>query len=433
MKLLFTIIVLLGLVLSCTDPVSRVIDDDVQRSAGDFSYDRLDVRPNAFVINNHQDTFLWSQNNTLIYVPANAFLTDKNNHQVELYVKEYTCAGESLAQEISTITTDHRLLTSSTILHLEARQGNSEIPLQPRQELRLHFLRPQSPSSHSLSLWGGQPQAWTPLDFDRPKLFNHMLKIGPYNTKKFANGQTIDSWEKEHLGIRPDEEQLLWKEKPFLHLRFVINKRGMIENLRFKEPVTNRFQRRIIQEMATYPRCRPYMINGAPQRVQCEYAFHVHQAEPKYREDVSYIHAIQRNKTILETRNVDHIDDLELKYNIFNTKQLGWLAVGRAQPIQQGVDLIVELEADIAADVKVLMHESRAIILGRRQGNQVLFEGLPKNKAIHVIALGQRAKQPIYAEALANSSDGTISELSFNRTSYEELRTVIREMDHNQQ
>lgn len=433
MKLLLSImIVLFGMVLSCTDPAPRLIDGEVQRSAGNFSYDRLDVRPNAFVINNHRDTFLWSQNNTLIYVPANAFLTKKNNQQVELYLKEYTCAGESLAQEISTTTADHQLLISSTILHIEARQGNSKIPLQHRQELRLHFLHPNGPSGQLLSLWSGQPQAWVPLDFDRPKLFNHMLKIGPYNAKKFADGETIDSWEKEHLGIRPDEEQLLWQEKPFLHLRFVINKRGMIEDVRFKEPVTNRFQRRILQEMASYPRCHPHIVDGVPQRVQCEYAFHVHQAEPKYREDVVYIHAIQRNKTVLKPRGIDHIDHLELKYNIFNTKQLGWLAVGRAQPIQQGVDLIVELKADIAADVKILMRESRAIILGKRKGNQVLFEGLPKNKAIRVIALGRRANQPIYAEALANSSDGTVSDLSFNHTSYEELRTVIRQMDHNQ-
>lgn len=424
--------ILLGLVLSCTDPAPRIIDDDVQRSAAAFSYASLDVRPVTFVIDNRRDTFLWGRNDVLLYIPAEAFLTEQDNHQVELYLKTYTQPGESLAQDIAMTTADQRLLTSCTILHVEARQGQDALRLVPRKELRLHIIKPTQPIGE-LSLWSGQPHTWQPIDYDRPKLFNHMLKIGPYKEEKFADGQSIIKWEKDHLYISLEEEQMLWHQEPYLHLRYSINEQGMIEEVSFKEPIKNDFQRRILQEMASYPRCRPYLVDGKPERVVCEYAFHVHQAEPKYREDNAYIQAIERNQSVLNTHNIDHIDDLELKYCIFNTKQLGWMAIAEAQAIEQSVDLIVELEPDVFADVKVLLSDSKAIVRGIRQGNEVLFRGLPKDKAIRVIALGNRANQPVYAEAFANSSDGVLESLPFEATSYEEIRSAIRQVNHARQ
>lgn len=428
--LLLTMTALLGVIFACTDTGPHLLEDGRQaRSASSFSYTNLDVRPTTFILDNRRDTFLWGDQGVLLYLPAKTFITEEGNHQVELYLKEYTNPSQSLAQNIATTTSDQHLLTSTTIFHLKAQQGNTPVQLAPRKEFRLHVLHTPKTKKETVSLWAGHPQSWEAINFDRPTLFNHYLKIGGYKEKKFANGQSIDAWEKKRFRMTPKEEATLWAEEPYLHLQYTINKRGTIENVAFKEPITNDFQRRILQEMASYPRCRPHLVNGQPEAVQCVYAFHVHQAEPKYREDTDYLAAIKRNKQVLLTRNLDHIDDLELQYHIFNAQQLGWMAVGKAYPVQKSVDLTVEVDPNVLVDVKVLLHDSKAIVMGKRQGNEVLFRGLPQDKDIHIIAMGSRANQPVYAEAFANTSDGTISDLLFEAISYEDLRATIRHIN----
>ena len=429
-KFLFTAL-LLGLVLSCTDQPPKPIDTELKRSGGAFSYAHLDVQPTTFVINNQRDTFLCSKNN-LIYVPAQAFITKDQTSQVELYLKEYTQPGECLTQNIATTTINQQLLLSSTILHLEARQGPDPVKLAPDQQLRVHILRHADQADETMTLWGGTPEAWRPVPFDRPRLFNHRLKIGSYRARHFANGHSIDAWEKQHLSISPEEEQVLWNDRPSLHLYFTINPNGKIEQVSFKEPITNDFQRRILQEMADYPQCRPHLVNGVTQSIQCEYVFRVRQTDPKYREDLDYLNAITRNKAALAPRVPNHIDNLELKYHIFNIQKLGWLAAAKAQTVEKTADLVVQVAPDVSAQVKVLLQDSKAIVLGTVQENGVVFRGLPQNKDIQIIAFGHRANQPVYAEAQANSSDGIVQTLPFEPTSTEGMRHAIRQVGHTQ-
>lgn len=424
---IFIIVFLQLLVFSCRETTPPTIDTDIQRSASAFSYAPLDVQPIKFTLDNSRDTFLFGKTGLLIYVPARAFLGRGSNTTVDLYLKEYKKPHESLAQRISTSSGNHELLTASTIVHLEARQGMSTMSLAPQKELLLHFERLSK--APEIKLWKGSPQAWIAAGFDRPKLFNHMLKIGAYKERQFADGQAIEAWEKQYLAISDYDQDDLWANKQaYLHLRYTIDKKGSLKDVAFKEPVTHDFQRRILKVMQQYPLCKPHLVEGKAQEIACEYAFHVHQAEPKYKEDLDYLQLLHDQYPPLKAKGIEHIDHLELQYHIFNVNTLGWLAAAQAVEVPKTVELVIELEPAFVAEVKVFLKKSKAVLMGKRKGNTILFEDLPANEPLSILAFSQRGEQPLLATVDANSSDSMIKKesLSFSKASYEEIRETIR-------
>jgi hypothetical protein len=419
------IVILQLLVFSCRETTTPTIDTITQRSVSAFSYVPLDVEPIKFTLDNSRDTFLFGRSGVLIYVPAGAFMGRGSNTRIDLYLKEYQQPYESLAQPISTSTGSNQLLYTNTIVHLEARQGMANMHLAPQQAIRLHFER--SPEVPEMQLWQGTPKKWKVADNDRPKLFNHMLKIGAYDERQFANGQSIEIWEKQNLGITTTDQNELWEQDlAYLHLNYTINKEGRLEDVKFKEPIAHDFQRRILKTMQSYPLCKPHLVDGSPQEVTCEYAFHVHQAEPKYKEDLNYLQLLQNQYPPLTAQGISHIDQLELKYHIFNVEHLGWLAAGQETDILETVDLIVELEPSVIAEVKIFLKNSKAVLMGKREGNSIVFEGLPEDEPLSVFALSQRGEQPLLAVATANSSDGIVENLKFSKASYEEIRSTLK-------
>jgi hypothetical protein len=105
---------------------------------------------------------------------------------------------------------------------------------------------------------------------------------------------------------------------------------------------------------------------------------------------------------------------------------LGWLAAGQETDILETVDLIVELEPSVIAEVKIFLKNSKAVLMGKREGNSIVFEGLPEDEPLSVFALSQRGEQPLLAVATANSSDGIVENLKFSKASYEEIRSTLK-------
>jgi hypothetical protein len=428
-NILFIVLIQL-LVFSCRETTTPTMDITTKRSAGTgaFSYAPLDVTPTQFTLDNSRDTFLVGKTGLIIYVPARAFLGRGSNTIVDLYLKEYKQPHQSMCQRISTYSRNHQLLSANTIVHLEAKQGMSTMALAPNKELLIHFKR--LPKANQIRLWQGAPQAWEAMDIDRPKLFNHMLKIGAYNERLFQNGNSIDAWEKQHLAISNQEQEDLWKQDlAYLHLLFTIDKTGKLKNIRFEEPIQHDFQRKILKAMQNYPLCKPHIVDGKAQEVTRKYAFHVHEAEPKYKENLHYLQLLESSHSPLQAQGINHIDQLELKYHVFNIKKMGWLAAAQAVNVPKTVDLVVELEPAFLAEVKIFLKDSKAVLMGKVQGNSILFEDLPQDAPLSIWAFTQQGGQPLLATAEANSSDGVIANLEFSATSYEDIRQALQAVD----
>lgn len=391
-----------------------------------FSYASIDVQPTKFTIDNSRDTLLFGKTGIIIYVPEKAFISKGSNKVFDLYLKEYTKPSEALAQNISNTSADNRLLTSSKIIHLEAKQGNNSLSLSPQHELRVHFKRIRK--APQISLWSGQPQAWKPMKFDQPRLFNHMLKVGNYREEKFANGTSIEAWEKKHLFLNKKEEQELWDKQLYLHLNYTIDKTGRLKNVVFREKLSTAFQKKVLDEIKQYPVCKPHLQNGKPSAIDCQYIFHVHQAEPKYKKDLHYLKILEENYPELKAQKIDHIDNLELKYHIFNIRKMGWVAAAQALEQPTSVDLVIKIEPTFLAEVKIMLEKSKIILKGKRDGNKVSFLGLPKNEAIQIIAFGEKNKQPLLASTKANSSDGVIEQLDFSTSSYKAIKSALKKI-----
>lgn len=425
---IFLIVLVQLLVFSCRETTPRTINTITERSASAFSYDPLDVQPIKFTLDNSRDTFLFGKTGLLLYVPARAFLGRGSNTTIDLYLKEYKKPHESLGQRISTSSDNHELLTASTIIHLEAKQDMSTMFLAPDKELLLHFER--LPKTPKIKLWHGAPQAWEAANFDRPTLFNHLLKIGAYKEREFANGTSIEAWEKKYLAISDEDQEDLWKnDHAYLHLSYTIDKKGHLKEVAFKEPVDHYFQRRILEVMQQYPLCIPPLVKGQPQEVTCEYAFHVHQAEPKYKENLNYLQLLRDQYPPLKAKGIEHIDHAEAQYHIFNIDKMGWLAAAQAVHVPKTVDLVIQLEPAIMAEVKIFLKESKAVLMGKRDGNRIVFEDLPENAPLSILAFTQQGQQPLLATSEANSSDGIVEDLTFANASYADIRNAFKKID----
>ena len=430
---IFIIVLTQLLVFSCrettTPTINTTIDTTTQRSAhkaaGAFSYAPLDVTPTQFTLDNSRDTFLVGKTGLIIYVPARAFLGRGSNTIVDLYLKEYKHPHQSMCQRISTCSRNHQLLAANTIVHLEAKQGMSTMALAPQKELLIHFKR--LPKANKTRLWQGKPQAWEAMDTDRPKLFHHLLKIGAYNKHLFQDGNSIDAWEKQHLVISDQEQEDLWNEGlTYLHLLFTIDKTGKLKNIRFEEPIQHNFQRKILKVMQKYPLCKPHLVGGKAQEIDCKYAFHIHEAEPKYKENLYYLQLLESSHSPLKAQGINHIDQLELNYHVFNIKKMGWLAAAQTINVPKTVDLVVELKSAFLAEVKIFLKDSKAVVMGKVQGTSILFKDLPQDTPLSVFAFTEQSGQPLLATTEANSSDGVIENLKFSAASYEDIRQALQ-------
>ncbi|WP_052598626.1 hypothetical protein [Aureispira sp. CCB-QB1] len=415
------------LVLSCGDHKPPKLDPDSNRGLKPFAYASIDIEPTKFTIDNSRDTLVFGANDFFIYVPAKAFIARGSNTMVDLYLKEYHSPSAALAQSISNASLDHHLLAASKVIYLEAKQGINTLSISPKHDLRIHFKKDKN--TPEIGLWSGHPQAWTPIKFDQPRLFNHRLKTGQYKEAQFADGSSIELWEDKNLTIRKEkEEQELWDNEQHLHLDYTINKLGKIENVAFEEKVNTNFQKRILKVMKNYPICKPFLVNGQPTAVSGQYIFHVHQAEPHYKKDIHYINILGKKYPKLQTQKISHIDQLEFKYHIFNISKLGWIAAAKAIDSPDPVNLVVKVEPTFLAEVKLMLQKSKIILTGKREGNQVSFSDLPKNEAIQIIAFGEKDKQPVLASTKANSSDGVIEQLQFSSSSYQAIKDALKKV-----
>ncbi|MBL4650267.1 MAG: hypothetical protein JKY03_11090 [Aureispira sp.] len=428
-KIIFIILTASFLLFSCDDKKSKnsMPNSSANRGLKPFAYSSIDVEPTKFTIDNSRDTLVFGKKDLIIYVPAKAFIAKGSNTKLDLYLKEYSSPSEALSQNISNTSFDHHLLAASKVIHLEAKQGLTNLSISSKNDLRIHFKRDKAVPE--ISLWSGHPQAWTAMKFDQPRLFNHRLKTGLYEATHFADGSSIETWENKNLVIdKKTEEQELWDNEQHLHLDYTINTSGKIEKVVFEEKVNTRFQKRILKAMQKYPICEPHLVDGQAKSVKGQYIFHVHQAEPHYKKDVNYIRILGKKYPKLAAQKISHIDHLEFKYHIFNIGKLGWVAAAKEIESPNSVNLVVKVESNLLVEVKLMLQKSKIILTGKREGNQVSFTDLPKNEAVQIIAFGEKDKQPILASIKANSSDGVVDKLKFTRSSYQAIKAALKKV-----
>lgn len=428
-KTIFIILTVSILLFSCDDQKTKspTINSSAERGIKPFAYASIDVEPTKFTIDNSRDTLVFGKKDLIIYVPAKAFIPKGSNTKLDLYLKEYNSPSDALAQNISNTSFDHHLLAASKVIHLEAKQGLTNLSISSEHDLRIHFKRDKAVPT--ISLWSGPPQAWTAMKFDQPRLFNHRLKTGLYAATQFADGSSIEAWENKNLVIdKEKEEQELWDTEQHLHLDYTINTAGKIEKVVFEEEINTSFQERILEAMLKYPACEPHLVNGQTESVKGQYIFHVHQAEPHYKKDLNYIHILGKKYPTLAAQKINHIDNLEFKYHIFNIGKLGWIAAAKEIDSPNPVNLVVKVEPNLLVEVKLMLQKSKIILTGKREGDQVKFSDLPKNEAVQIIAFGERNKELILASIKANSSDGIVDRLKFTSSSYQAIKAALKKV-----
>jgi hypothetical protein len=430
-KTIFIILTASFLLFSCKEKghktPSPTLDSSANRGLKPFAYSSIDIEPIKFTIDNSRDTLVFGKKDLIIYVPAKAFIAKGSNKTFDLYLKEYNKPSDALAQNISNTSMDHRLLAASKVIHLEAKQGLTSLSISPEHDLRIHFKR--NKAVPEISLWSGLPQAWTAMKFDQPRLFNHRLKTGLSTATEFADGSSIEAWEDEFLTINKEkEEQELWDNEEHLHLDYTINKSGKIEKFVFEEKIETNFQERILKAMQKYPVCQPYLVNGQAKAVTGRYIFHVHQAEPRYKNDLNYIRILGKKYPKLTAQKISHIDNLEFNYHIFNISNLGWIAAAKEIESPNPVNLVVKVEPNLLVEVKLMLQKSKIILTGKREGNQISFSDLPKNEAVQIIAFGERNEHTIWASTKANSSDGVVDKLTFTNSSFQAIKASLKKV-----
>lgn len=393
-----------------------------------FSYKSIDVSPTKFSIANNRDTLLFSPNGLIIYVPAFSFVLPQQGVPVDIVLKEYTNPSDILAQNISNQSQEQELMVANSIIHLAVEQQGKPVNLAPHHDLRLHFKR--NKANKDIVLWRGEPLAWSKLPFDHPKLFSHFLRMGRYRKVELANGKPLRTWEKENLSMTKEDEERLWEKQKYIFLDYTITKEGNITNLSFREKVDKAFERKIWKSMKAHPPCVPFKQNGKAIDTKCEYHFHVHQAEPKYRNDAPYLDILHSGYAELKAKNIDHIDKLELKYHIFNIGRLGWIAAAKTMPSRNLVDIKIPIKQDFIAEVKAFLEQSKTIVKGTIEDGHVLFKGVPNNEPIQIVGFGEKDKQPLFASIKAANANKVAGTLAFSNSSYDKIKAQLQQLNN---
>lgn len=111
----------------------------------------------VFKINPEKDTVLIGKKGTQIKLKANSFINEDGSEpksEITILLKEFYTIEDFINNKLSTLTHDGRILNSSGMIYIEAKENNKTLELKEENPMKLAFPRIQK--SNTANLFSGQ-------------------------------------------------------------------------------------------------------------------------------------------------------------------------------------------------------------------------------------------------------------------------------------
>lgn len=402
-------------------------------------FESFDKPIESFIINNERDTIIEGKEGTLVFVEKKSFI-DRNGNpidSVELKLEEAYSVEDILFQNLSTRTGD-KLLETGGMINLKAYSGKEQLNLESGKSVVVHF--PKKETDKEMNLFYGKEKYNGDVEWE----------LEEASTSEYTLRDSIVPWltkynnlDNEHLYL--DSGNIWFRELPKIFnlkerdkkelinnavdLHYVVNTNGQLIYKRTAgSRVSNRLTNKLEKVVLSFPKCKPYTVNGVPIDMPGWFRIWTKVIPPKYQTNKSYLNSIEEKMT--KKGSTKGLKLAELQYYIFDSKKLGWMNCDLF--IEQGkevIDYLVKVPESKNVFTKIIFKNYNSVMTGDQEKNIFKFETFPLDEPIKVVVIDEKRGKP-YLEIIDTIVTSNILEVNeLSQYTLDEMKDKLKELD----
>ncbi len=393
---------------------------------------RLKTTHNERNIQSDCNTTIECKRGTKLFFPANSFV-DENGApiigKVRLVIEECYNLNEMLAAKLSTTSGDRRLETAGMI-KVQAYSKKKEVFLREGSRYNIYFPVEKGRKEDFELFYGERNESgiidWRletnsdpiPETSTAPtpppnacfiQINASELRCGTriremdYFNWPLSNGQNLNQWFVSNFNPSSEMVDDFCANHMYSQITFKVNPDGSFRDYYISHTAREDYDRTIAAALATMP---PLDMNRFMPLYTDDHACVVSFGRQQGRNTEAFKRKFRNLYTYEDTtQKMTAVNTQDLNFYVFSSAGLGWINCDRFVS-EQGplVDVIIQSKLSSSAMVSMVFENERSILSGMRLGDDYVFQGVPANRNVRVVAIDNPHGSPVMEVSSMNTS-----------------------------
>ena len=400
-----------------------------------------------FQIDNTRDTVIYGQEGTIIHIPSNCFITDKQNHplKIKLSLTEYFTLSDIIANNLSTTTETGELMETAGMIHISAESEGERCQIKIGQSISIGFPS-NSSSKDGFDLYSGVPTnnriLWQ-SDSKESSLEVAIERFGPRHNKyrtHFVSNE-LDSL----FGISVDS-LIYFPIDAFrqgicgmVTVNFKVNSKGQICRtfIRENEGLHPSIDNLLVNLIKNSPSIAPFYKNDKKalkfgySETFTFYSNNCKQGLKRFTIEELSKSSQMLSKTISNSIGDPFKESIEIN-NVssvfYSTNTLGWKNCDKLPLFStKRATVSVNLIPSHNVDFKVFIKNSKIVVPATVEKNHYKVEKLPKGQQLLLVGIKYDNNKIYWSKNEIVAEDTEISNIEFYEVTATELKNKLNE------
>lgn len=382
-----------------------------------------------------KDTVLIGIEGTTLKINANSFVTESTNQPVsgpiQIKLKEYYSIADMLLANLST-KAGKEMLETGGMVYLEAFSDNERLKLKTANSIEIGF--PYKEKKEGMQLFNGKREKniieWTPADTSLNSIFISVDEMpifpgGEVEMHKYLS----DKLDYPSKAIRKGDQG-------FVVLSFVVQKDGNLTDLTVLKSVSKELDDEALRVVKQMPKWAPAKKDNekVATRFVLPVRFHIDGAEDRLKMLLTNGNKIN-DKEFAEKFEKLYQDSLQtanlnsMSLYLLSTSNLGWINCDRFYDKKPKINFAIQSNSANQQDVKIIFHKIKSILPGVALNGNFIFQNVPQNEKITILALKTENNKHYLAVRETNTSDVLQTELIYSEITMERLKEEMQKLN----
>jgi hypothetical protein len=193
--------------------------------------------------------------------------------------------------------------------------------------------------------------------------------------------------------------------------------------------ISRKLKEKITKKVKSFPRCKPYTIEGDPIDMPGFFKTFTKVIPPKYKSKENYIAQLE-DKLKASNSTKKGLELAELQYYIFDSRNLGWMNCDKfIDSLSERIDYVVEVPRSKNVFAKIVFRNYKTVMTGNEKSGKFIFENLPLDEAVKIVVIDEKRGKPLLKIVDTKTSKKPIEILKLTEYTFEELQEKLKELN----
>ena len=391
----------------------------------------------VFIINTQNDTMIFGDKGTVIFIPKDAFESSQN---IQLKLKEFYSPFDIVMGQLSTLS-NNKIIETMGMIDIQAYENNKSIKLKNGKKLIVHFPKGKKEkkgtklfygetniSNGILTNWkldvGSSTVNIVPLSIGMTHDGNYLEVRGSYNS---LQNSFLEYFSLFRLTVKDSAlmENSLFSE---IGLSFSFKDDGSYSDIKIIKGLDDDFNKRLVKYLKDFNNSEFYKKWSIPKHknsgVWLEF-----KKKMGYKSTSNYREQFNNKYSQFKNQNINNINQSELRYYIFEANEMGLINCDRFIKYSgEKVDVVVDYKIDMNTNYMLVFKDSYSFMRPIIVNNKYVFDKIPKGMKASVVALKYANKKALFSLSEIIVSEEKIKNLNFKETTLAEIEVALNKL-----